>query len=183
MAARSIRSRPACCRSRLARRPSSPAGCSTPTRSMISRSASGGDRHARRRRRGGRDLGAAADAGGGRGGAAALHRPDRAGAAGLFGAEGRRQARLRSGPRRRGVVLASRGVDHPRACVCRRASGSGRGRRSPPRSPRAPISARLARDIARALGYRRPRHHVAAQQGRAVHPRTGDFAGQIGRSR
>ena len=40
----------------------------------------------------------------------------------------------------------------------------------------------LARDIARALGTRRPRHHVAADQGRAVHPRTGDFAGQIGRS-
>ena len=40
MAARSIRWRPACCRSRSARRPSSPGGCSTATRSMTSRSAS-----------------------------------------------------------------------------------------------------------------------------------------------
>ena len=61
-----------------------------------------GDRHARRRRRGRRDVGQAADAGGDRGRPAALHRRDRAGAAGLFGAEGRGQARLRSGAGRRG---------------------------------------------------------------------------------
>ena len=50
----------------------------------------------------GRDLGQAPDAGRDRGGPAALHRRDRAGAAGLFGAEGRRQARLRSGAGGRG---------------------------------------------------------------------------------
>ena len=41
------------------------------------------------------------DAGGNRGDAAQLHRRDRAGAAGLFGAEGRGKARLCPRPRRR----------------------------------------------------------------------------------
>ncbi len=41
----------------------------------------------------------------------------------------------------------------------------------------------LARDIARALETRRPRHHVAQAQGRALHPPIRDFAGQNGRTR
>ena len=41
----------------------------------------------------------------------------------------------------------------------------------------------LARDIARALGHGRPRHHAEADARRAVRPRTGHFAGLSERSR
>ena len=153
--ARSARQR-ACCRSRSARRPSSPGGCSTPTRSMSSRSRFGeetdtldaeGEVVATSRQ--------AADAGRGRGGAAALHRRDRAGAAGLFGAQGRRQARLRSGAGRRGGRAEEPAGDDPFAPSCEPSSSSvatpqdadepaasDEASPSPPASPRAPTSAR-----------------------------------------
>ena len=99
MAARSTRWRAASCRSRSAKRPSSPAGCSTRPRPMSSPSASA-RRPTRSTPKGevDRDQRRPADPRADRSRPAALHRRDRADPASLFGAEDRRQSRPMPGP-------------------------------------------------------------------------------------
>jgi hypothetical protein len=146
-AAPSTRWRAASCRWRSARRPSSPAGCSMPTRPTISRSGSARRRTRSMRKGGGGAVRRSADAKAGRGGAAALHRRDRAGAAGLFGAEGGREAGLRpgsGGARRAGEDGGAQGSSRGGSSSSRSRSAGMIGMRSPSRapSPRAPTSAR-----------------------------------------
>ena len=72
----------------------------------------------------------------------ALHRRNRAGPAGLFGAEDRRQSRLRPGPRRRNARNEAAPGHRPRAPHLR-ASKDRTKSPSPPPSPRALTSAAL----------------------------------------
>ncbi len=126
--------------------------------------AEGGDR---------RPLRQAPEPGRDRGGASALHRPDRADAADLFGDQDRRRARLRSGARRRD--LRDRRPADPRLSP---RAGRGRGRYRRARGgmrqgrlcagdrPRPRPGARLLR----------PRHRTAAHAGRALFGRRGRSA-------
>ena len=102
MAERSIRSRAGYCRSRSAKRPSSPAECSTRPRPTTSPSRSG-RRPTRSMRKGtvAATSDCAPDTRPGRSDPRPLHRRDRAGPAGLFRAQDRRQGRLCPGKGRR----------------------------------------------------------------------------------
>ena len=199
MAARSIRWRAACCRSRSARRPSSPGGCSTPTRSMISPSRFGAETDT-------------LDAEG-----EVVARSDvRPTLAEIEAVLPRFTGQIEQVPPaysalkvdgKRAYDLARAGEEvelktaagdgprrshrHPRdrrgpetAAVPDPACGMTWMRSpSPPTSPRAPISARSRATSPRP--WKRVGHvtMLRRHQGRSVHARRGDFAGQIGRSR